>query len=68
MDCFNTINYQEPNDSDTSLEEHSTKLDLLCTISQLCSLTNMSDYKDFFESKIEKNIDNSNNTKTTKTE
>lgn len=64
MERFNTINYHESNDSDTSLEEHSTNLDLLCTISQFCYLTNMSDYKEFFKSKIEKNIDKSNNTKT----
>lgn len=67
MECFNTINYHQSNDSDTSLEDYSTNLDLLCTISQFCCLNNMEDYNEFFESKIEKNIDNSNN-KTTKTE
>lgn len=66
MDCFYTTTNNEDINYITSLEEHSTNLDLLCDISKFCCLDNINDYKEFFESKIEKNIDN-NNTKTTKT-
>ena len=40
------------------LEDYSTNLELLCDISQFCCLTNMNEYIDSLNLKLEKNIDN----------
>tara|TARA_B100002052_G_C15385712_1_gene377424 strand:- start:150 stop:344 length:195 start_codon:yes stop_codon:yes gene_type:complete len=60
MDCFKQTYNKESNDN-SSLEEHSTNLELLCDISQFCCSTNMNEYIDFIKLKLEKK---NNNTKT----